>query len=800
MKISNNWLKDYIKTDLKTEKIGEYLTDIGLEVEGIEKYESVKGSLEGIVVGKVLTCEQHPNADKLKKTTVDVGNGKILNIVCGAPNVAAGQIVPVAVVGTKIHTKDGNSFDIKEAKIRGEVSQGMICAEDEMGLSDDHGGIMILDETYKIGDDFSKYFELSNDEVYEIGLTPNRTDAMSHYGVARDLNAFLVSNQMKSEFEKAVSKPLTIEGTTDFQLEVEDSELCPRYIGAVIENVKVAESPDWLKNRLEAIGLSPINNIVDITNFILHGFGQPLHAFDADKIKGKKVKVGVNKEGTKFTTLDGTERALNGSEIMIKDGENNPMCIAGVFGGQNSGVSSDTKTIFLESAYFNPIAVRKGAKFHGLNTDASFRFERGVDPNNVRTAITHAISMMEEISGGKLVGPLLEHYPKKIEDHYVILRFSKVEQILGTKIHKEKIKEILKSLDINVLNEIQNGLEISVPAYRADVTREIDVIEEILRIYGYNKIDSPQKISFTPVKLSFDDQDALENSWARTLQSNGFNEVMNNSLTTVKDETDAVKLLNPLSGDLAFMRTSLMEGLLENADYNIKRKNSDIKFFELGKIYHKREGKYEERKQLAILVSGRNVAENWLQPKSATDFYYLKSYVKILLDKLNLNIEEKSLEDARFSDALELVSEGKTIARLGKVSPQSLKDADLDQDCFYAEIELETCQSLRSKENLKFVDIPKFNKIRRDLALLIDKNISYNDLYKSAKKNPSKYLKNINLFDVYEGKNLPEGKKSYAMSFELLNEEKTLEEKEISEVMNSLIKSFQKEFSAELRG
>jgi phenylalanyl-tRNA synthetase beta subunit (EC 6.1.1.20) len=800
MKISNNWLKDYIKTDLKTEKIGEYLTDIGLEVEGIEKYESVKGSLEGIVVGKVLTCEQHPNADKLKKTTVDVGNGKILNIVCGAPNVAAGQIVPVAVVGTKIYTKDGNSFDIKEAKIRGEVSQGMICAEDEMGLSDDHGGIMILDETYKIGDDFSKYFELSNDEVYEIGLTPNRTDAMSHYGVARDLNAFLVSNQMKSEFEKAVSKPLNIEGTTDFQLEVEDSELCPRYIGAVIENVKVAESPDWLKNRLEAIGLSPINNIVDITNFILHGFGQPLHAFDADKIKGKKVKVGVNKEGTKFTTLDGTERALNGSEIMIKDGENNPMCIAGVFGGQNSGVSNDTKTIFLESAYFNPIAVRKGAKFHGLNTDASFRFERGVDPNNVRTAITHAISMMEEISGGKLVGPLLEHYPKKIEDHYVILRFSKVEQILGTKIHKEKIKEILKSLDINVLNEIQNGLEISVPAYRADVTREIDVIEEILRIYGYNKIDSPQKISFTPVKLSFDDQDALENSWARTLQSNGFNEVMNNSLTTVKDETNAVKLLNPLSGDLAFMRTSLMEGLLENADYNIKRKNSDIKFFELGKIYYKREGKYEERKQLAILVSGRNVAENWLQPKSATDFYYLKSYVKILLDKLNLNIEEKSLEDARFSDALELVSEGKTIARLGKVSPQSLKDADLDQDCFYAEIELETCQSLRSKENLKFVDIPKFNKIRRDLALLIDKNISYNDLYKSAKKNPSKYLKNINLFDVYEGKNLPEGKKSYAMSFELLNEEKTLEEKEISEVMNSLIKSFQKEFSAELRG
>lgn len=800
MKISNNWLKDYIKTDLKSEKISEYLTDIGLEVEGIEKYESVKGSLEGIIVGKVLTCEQHPNADKLKKTTVDIGNGKILDIVCGAPNVAEGQTVPVAVVGTKIYDKSGDFFKIKEAKIRGEVSQGMICAEDELGLSNDHGGIMVLDaDKFEVGKNFADYFDLLNDEVYEIGLTPNRTDAMSHYGVARDLNAFLVSNQMKSEFEKIVSKPLNIEGTTDFQLEIEDSELCARYIGAVIENVKVADSPDWLKNRLKAIGLGSINNIVDITNYILHGFGQPLHAFDGDKISGKKVKVGVNKTGTKFTTLDGVERTLNGSEIMIKDGQDNPMCIAGVFGGQNSGVSENTKTIFLESAYFNPIAVRKGAKTHGLNTDASFRFERGVDPNNTRTAITHAISMIEEIAGGKLSGQLLEHYPKKIEDHYLILRFSKIEQILGIKIHKEKIKEILKSLDIQVLNEIPNGLEISVPAYRADVTREIDVIEEILRIYGYNKIDAPQKISFTPVKLSFDDQDALENSWARTLQSNGFNEVMNNSLTSVKDETDAVKLLNPLSGDLAFMRKSLLEGLLTNADYNIKRKNPDIKFFELGKIYHKIEGKYKERKQLAILVSGREVAENWLQPKSATDFYYLKSYVKILLDKLNFNIEEKSLEDNRFSDALDFVSNGKTIARLGKVSPELLKDADIEQECFYAEIELENCQKLRSKENLKFIDIPKFNKIRRDLALLIDKNISYADLYKTAKKNPSKYLKNINLFDVYEGKNLPEGKKSYALSFELLNEEKTLDEKEIAEVMNNLINIFQKEFSAELR-
>ncbi|WP_027378074.1 phenylalanine--tRNA ligase subunit beta [Kaistella palustris] len=810
MKISANWLKDFIQTDLKTEKTGEYLTDIGLEVEGIEKFESVKGSLEGIFVGKVMSCEQHPNADKLKKTTVDIGSGTLLHIVCGAPNVAEGQTVPVAVVGTVLYFKDGKPLEIKEAKIRGEISQGMICAEDELGLSDDHGGIMILDESkFELGKKFADYFDLVNDQVFEIGLTPNRTDAMSHYGVARDLNAYLTTNQMKSEFTKLSPENITAEGVSDFTLDIEDAELCPRYLGAVIENVNVAESPLWLKNRLKAIGLSPINNIVDISNYILHGLGQPLHAFDADKIAAKKVKVGLSEKGTKFVTLDGVERTLNGTEIMIKDGENTPMCLAGVFGGAHSGVSESTQTIFLESAYFNPVAIRKAAKAHGLNTDASFRFERGVDPNITRTTLTHAIKMIEEIAGGKLKGEILENYPVKIEDHYLILRFSKVEQILGTKIHREKIKEILKALEITVLNEIQNGLEISVPAYRADVTREIDVIEEILRIYGYNKIDSPKKISFSPVKLSFNDQDALENSWARTLQSNGFNEVMNNSLTSVKDETNAVKLLNPLSNDLAFMRKSLLEGLLENADYNIKRKNPDIKFFELGKIYHRRpvaepapeqpKNKYEERKQLAILVTGRNVGENWLEPKSATNFYYLKSYVKILLENLQLNTEEKALDDPRFSDALEITARGKTLARLGKVSAELLKDADIDQDCYYAEIEVENCQKLREESNLKFADIPKFNKIRRDLALLLDKNISYADLHKAAKKNPSKYLKSINLFDVYEGKNLPEGKKSYALSFDLLNEEKTLEEKDITEVMNSLIKTFQKEFAAELR-
>ena len=472
MKISNNWLKDYIKTDLKSEKIGEFLTDIGLEVEGIDQFESIRGSLEGIIVGKVLTCEKHPNADKLKVTTVDVGNGKILNIVCGASNVSAGQVVPVAVIGTKIYDKEGNFFEIKEAKLRGEISQGMICAEDELGLSDNHDGIMVLDaEKFMVGTPFADYFDIAKDEIFEIGLTPNRTDAMSHYGVARDLNAFLVSNNMHSEFEKVSSEVLEAEGTHSFSVDIENEELIPRYLGAVIENVVVEESPVWLQNRLKSIGVSPINNVVDITNYILHGYGQPLHAFDADKISGQKIKVGVVDAGTRLTTLDGVERTLNGSEIVVKDGQNKPLAIAGVLGGATSGVNSETINIFLEGAYFNPVAVRKSAKYHGLNTDASFRFERGIDPNNVKTAITHAIKMITDIAGGRLVGDIIEHYPNKIEDHYVILRFSKIDQILGMKIHRDKIKEILKSLDIKVLNEITNGVEISVPAYRADVTR-----------------------------------------------------------------------------------------------------------------------------------------------------------------------------------------------------------------------------------------------------------------------------------------------------------------------------------------
>lgn len=798
MKISNNWLKDFINTDLDTPTISRYLTDIGLEVEGTEPFESLRGSLQGVLVGKVLTCDKHPNADKLKKTTVDVG-GEILEIVCGAPNVEAGQTVPVATVGTKIYAKDGSHFEIKEAKIRGEKSQGMICAEDELGLGDDHGGIMVLDENrFKVGTDFASYFDIVQDDVYEIGLTPNRTDAMSHYGVARDLHAFLTAGGMASQFSKLEEKPVQPSGDSGFTLVVEDAELCPRYIGAVIENVQVKDSPAWLQNRLRAIGLSPINNIVDITNYILHGLGQPLHAFDADKIEGRTVRVGTVAAGTSFTTLDSAERKLNGGEIMIKDGQNSPLCIAGVFGGMESGVSDTTKTIFLESAYFNPVAVRKGAKSHGLNTDASFRFERGVDPEMTRIAILHAIKMIEELAGGTLRGELLEFYPERILPHRVSLRIDKVNQILGTEIPEVQIKVILKALEIEIMEEKEGTLQLSVPAYRADVTREIDVIEELLRIYGYNKVEAPEKIAFTPVKLSPYDIDELENSWARALQSQGFNEVMNNSLTANKSEEDTVKLLNPLSNDLSVMRTSLLDGLLQNAIYNINRRTADLKLFEFGKIYHKRKT-YEERRQLAVMVTGRNHAENWLLPKSATDFYVLKGYTVSLLQKTGLAIDENALEDNRFGDALELMINGKTVARLGVVSQEMLKMYDIDQPVYYAEIEIETVQSLRSRDNLKFAEIPKFNRNRRDLALLVDRTVMYSDLYRSIQKNAAATVKKVNLFDVYEGKNLPEGKKSYAISFELLNEEKTMEDKEINAVMERLVKAFQKDFNAELR-
>lgn len=798
MKISNNWIKDYITTGLSTEKISEYLTDIGLEVEGVHRYESIPGGLKGIVVGRVLTCEQHPNADKLKKTTVDISTATPLDIVCGAPNVAAGQLVAVATVGTDIYAKDGSFFTIKEAKIRGEKSQGMLCSESELGFSDDHSGIMVLDETYKVGEPLSQYHSVTSDEVYEIGLTPNRTDAMSHYGVARDLHAFMTANGGESTFKKVENTDISGEGSHGFRIEVEEPVLIPRYVGAVISGVKVEESPAWLAARLEAIGLKPLNNIVDVTNYILHSLGQPLHAFDADKIAGKTVRVGVVPAGTAITTLDGQERKLSGSEIIIKDGEGRPLCLGGVFGGQNSGVSAETKTVFLESAYFQPVAIRKAAKQHGLNTDASFRFERGIDPLITRTALTEAIKLISEVSGGRLQGDILEFYPEAFKSAEVVLKFKNLKRILGIEIAEPEVLTILKALEIEVLEQDAQSLRLLVPPYRADVTREIDVIEEIIRIYGFNRVQPPRKISFTPVKLDHNDRDALENWLARALQSNGFSEVMNNSLRALKNEEGAVKLLNPLSSDLAFMRTNLLEGLLDNAAYNINRKSPDLKFFELGNVYHY-DGRYTETRQLALLITGREVPENWLVPKSAADFFTLKGYVKMLLARLGQPLAETPLEDPRFRDGLSFGHAGVTVARMGAVSADYLRSSDVSQSCFYAEIDLDAAYHVSRNSDIKFREIPKFNKIRRDLALLLDQSVTYADLYKAVMKRSLPYLKAVNLFDVYEGKNLPEGKKSYALSFELLNEQKTLEEKEITAVMDKLIKLFTQEFGAQLR-
>lgn len=797
MKIAKSWLKQYITTNFNSEKISVFLTDIGLEVEGVETYQSIKGGLEGFVVGEVMACERHPNADKLQLTQINVGS-EVLPVVCGAPNVALGQKVALATIGTKIYGKNNESFEIKKSKIRGEESHGMLCSEVELGIGTDDSGIAILPQDYQPGTPLKHYIEAFTDEVFEIGLTPNRTDAMSHYGVARDLHAYLYCKEKESSFLKLERQLLNKVAEHSFQIEIENQEECPRYKLAILENIKVKESPDWLKSKLKSIGLIPINNVVDITNFILHSYGQPLHAFDAKKISGQKIIVGNCPKDSIFETLDGVERKLNGTEIMIKDAQHQPLCIAGVFGGMQSGVSSETTTIALECAYFNPVLVRKASKFHNLNTDASFRFERGVDPNFTSLAMQEAILMLQDLAEGQLTGDILEFFPKKLENNYVLLRFSKVDQVLGLKIHREKIKEILKSLEIVILNEIPDGLELSIPLYRADVTREIDVIEEILRIYGYNKVESPDKIAFSYTQINKKIQDHLENKWANTLVSNGFLEVINNSLTQLEQPENAVKLLNPLSNELLHLRTSLLEQMLDNALYNINRKASDIKFFELGKIYHKKE-QFVERKQLALLLSGNNLATNWLNTSDATDFFKTKAFTYLLVGNLGLTIIEKPIIDKRFDEVLGLFVNEVCIAKLGKISPDLLKKKDINQACFYAEIELEYCFANQQNQSVLCKELPKFNKIKRDLALLVNKSLNYSEITAVVEKNKSPYVKSMKLFDVYEGKNLPENKKSYALSFELLNEEKTLDEKEITTIMNELIEKLQAELGAELR-
>ncbi|MCU0350650.1 MAG: phenylalanine--tRNA ligase subunit beta [Flavobacterium sp.] len=809
MRISFNWLKQFIKTDLKSEEIADILTDLGLEVEGVDTFESLKGGLKGVVIGHVLTCEKHPDADKLKITTVDLGDGNPpVQIVCGAPNVAAGQKVPVATIGTKLFDKDGNAFEIKKGKIRGQESHGMICAEDELGLGESHDGIMILDDQLKPGTLASKVFQIETDEVFEIGLTPNRADAMSHMGVARDLRAGLQQKGKNLELiTPSVSNFKVDKRTFKIDVVVENEKLAPRYCGVTISGVNVKPSPEWLQNRLKAIGLTPKNNIVDVTNYVLHELGQPLHAFDANKIKGEKVIVKTVAAGTKFTTLDEVERTLHEEDLMICDSDG-PMCIAGVFGGKDSGVSEYTNNIFLESAYFNPVSIRKSAKRHGLSTDASFRFERGIDPNITQYALKRAALLIQEVAGGEITSDVIDIYPKKIEDFQVFLSFKNVTKIIGEEIPKDTIKKILVSLEIKINNITDAGIGLLIPSYRVDVQREIDVIEEILRVYGFNNVSIPSKLNATIANSSRTEEYKVQNTVANQLCAQGFNEIMSNSLTSadyvaLTEDSKAeftVAMLNPLSNDLAVMRQSLLFSGLEAVAFNNNRRKHNLRLFEFGKTYHKLPSGYDEIKQLALFITGNRQEEYWNASGVKSDFFQLRGTVDSLLDRLGLasKVTVLPVESDVFSEGISLAIGKEIIAELGTIKKSILKHFDIKQEVLHANVQWGKLQKYVSNK-MKFTDIPKFPEVRRDLALLLNENISFESVFHLAKQTEKGLLKQVNLFDVYQGNNLPEGKKSYAISFILQDTTKTLTDVQIDKIMSKLQAAFEKELQASLR-
>ncbi|AXP82646.1 Phenylalanine--tRNA ligase beta subunit [Mariniflexile rhizosphaerae] len=808
MKISYNWLKQFIKIDWTPEQTSELLTDLGLEVEGIEAYQSVKGGLEGVVVGEVLTCVQHPNADKLKITTVNIGDDAPLQIVCGAPNVAAGQKVPVATIGTTLYTETGEAWTIKKGKIRGEESHGMICAEDELGLGKSHDGIMVLDADIKVGTPAAAIFEVENDHVFEIGLTPNRADAMSHLGTARDLKAGLIQKETTLEFiTPSVSAFHVDNRTLRIDVDVKNKELAPRYCGLTISGIKVKESPVWLQHRLKAIGLNPINNIVDATNYVLHDLGQPLHAFDAAKISGNKVAVKTLAAGTKFVTLDGVERTLHEDDLMICDAEK-PMCIAGVFGGIHSGVTEGTTSIFLESAYFDPVSVRKSAKRHGLNTDASFRFERGIDPNITEYALKRAALLIQEVAGGEITSDIVDIYPNKIEDFQVRLSFENAKKLIGEEIPKEIIKRILTSLEIKVNSVTETGLGLMVPAYRNDVTREADIIEEILRVYGYNNIKTTEKLNASISNSTRFEDHKIQNLVGNQLASQGFFEILSNSLTTpnyaalsdqLKEEHN-ISILNPLSGDLSVLRQSLLFSGLEAISFNINRRRSDLKLFEFGKTYHGYNGKHEEFKHLSVFVTGNQNAENWNSTNKKSDFFFLKGNIISLLERLGISrYNELPIESDLFSEGLSFSLGKMKLIDFGLIKKPILKHFDISQDVLYANFYWDTILNIVKRNNISFKAIPKYPEVRRDFALLLDDSVTFESIHKIAKQSEKQLLKDVNLFDVYQGKNLPAGKKSYAVSFTLQDENKTLTDKQIDKIMKTLQTQFETQLGAELR-
>jgi phenylalanyl-tRNA synthetase beta chain len=808
MKISYNWLKQFLQIDWEASKTGELLTDLGLEVEVIETKESIKGSLKGIVVGEVLSCVQHSNADRLKVTKVDIGLGEPLQIVCGAPNVAVGQKVPIAVIGTILYDDNGEGFKIKKGKIRGEESHGMICAEDELGLGKGHDGILVLDASIIAGTKASEIFNIETDFIFEIGLTPNRADAMSHFGVARDLRAGLMQQDIHLELiSPSVSNFHVDERTLRIDVEVEKKELAPRYCGITITDIEVKDSPDWIQNKLKAIGLKPKNNIVDITNYVLHELGQPLHAFDARKIKGNKVLVKTLEEGTAFTTLDGVERTLSAEDIMICDAESNPLCIAGVFGGVNSGVTENTSSIFLESAYFNPVSVRKTAKRHALNTDASFRFERGIDVNFAEYALKRAALLIEEYAGGKMSTDVLDYYPEKIEDFQVFLSYENADRLIGQKIPRETIKKILASLEIKISSETQGGLGLTIPSYRADVQREADIIEEILRVYGYNNIQFSHKVN-TSVSFDYNKETKIVNIIANQLTALGFYETMANSLTKTDyinlsdnlNEAHNIEMLNPLSGDLKVLRQSLLFSGLESVAYNINRKNSSLKLYEFGKTYHKYESNYQEDKHLTLFVTGDRNKESWRVSAQKSEFYYLKGIVTSLLSRLGINkLRTTPTKSDIFSEGITLSVGKLKLVELGTVKGAILKEFGIKQEVLFADYDWNEVLKFVKNKQTRVTDIPKSQAVKRDLALLLDTKVAFKEVYNLAFQTERGLLKEVDLFDVYEGNQLPEGKKSYAVSFLLQDETKTLEDHQIDKIMLKLQQTFEKNLDAVLR-
>ena len=820
MNISYNWLKDYLDFDLQPDEVAAALTSIGLETGGVEEVQTIKGGLEGLVIGEVLTCEEHPNSDHLHITTVNVGGAEPLQIVCGAPNVAAGQKVVVAVNGTKLYDGD-ECFTIKRSKIRGVESNGMICAEDEIGIGTDHAGIIVLPADAVVGTPAKEYYNVKSDYVLEVDITPNRVDATSHFGVARDLAAYLKQNGKPANLKRPSVDAFKIDDEVPaIEVVVENKEACLRYSGITIKNVTVKESPEWLQNRLKVIGLRPINNVVDITNYILHGVGQPLHSFDADKIKGNKVVVRSATEGAKFVTLDGVERTLTDRDLMICNVEE-PMCIAGVFGGLDSGVTEQTKNVFLESATFHPTWIRKTARRFGLNTDASFRYERGLDPNQTVEVMKRAALLIQEVAGGTITGAIQDIYPVPVAPYRVELTYDKVNTLIGKVIPVETVKSILESLEMKIVSETAEGLVIDVPVYRIDVQRDVDVIEDILRIYGYNNVEFSDNVKSnlsyqTPTDRSY----KLQNLISEQLCGCGFNEILNNSLTrsayydnlSTYPVSHCVMLMNPLSADLNCMRQTLLFGGLESVEHNAKRKNGNIRFFEFGNCYdynidHKKEGEtlaeFSEDYRLGLWVSGSRVDNNWAHPNEKSSVYELKAYVENILVRLGVNLQKVifgNLANDIYSAGLSITtSSGRQLGTMGIVSPKICKELDIETDVYYAELSWTLLMKEIKKSKVTFSEISKFPAVKRDLALLLEKNVQFAEIEKIATESERKLLKDVALFDVYEGKNLPAGKKSYAVSFYLQDEGKTLNDKQIDAIMKKIQTNLEQKLGAQLR-